>query len=178
MKTEYEVRVIEIDKDEIIKKLEKLGAVKKGEYFQKRYVYDVKPENKSRWIRLRTNGEKTTLALKDVTSHTIDGTKEIEFEVSSMEEANEFLHQLGFDYRNYQENKRIQYVLDDVEIDIDTWPMIPTYMEIEASSEEKVLKMIEKLDVDKSKITALNCEDIYRDMYNIEQLQIKELKFE
>ena len=32
MKTEYEVRVLEIDKDKMMNLLEKLGAVKKGEY--------------------------------------------------------------------------------------------------------------------------------------------------
>ena len=94
-----------------------------------------------------------------------------------MEDANEFLHQIGFNYRNYQENKRIQYILDDVEIDIDTWPMIPTYMEIEAISEENVLEMIEKLGVDKSKITALNCDDIYKNIYDIDIYSFKELIF-
>ena len=36
-------------------------------------------ENK--WIRLRTNGIKTTLTYKDAESNTIDGTKEVEIEV-------------------------------------------------------------------------------------------------
>ena len=87
------------------------------------------------------------------------------------------MHSIGFDYRNYQENTRIQYILDGVEIDFDSWPMIPTYMEIEGESEEQVNKMMEKLGVDKSKITALNCDDIYRDIYNIDISGLKELKF-
>ena len=177
MKTEYEIRILEINQDEMIKKLETLGATKKGEFEQKRYVYDLKPVQNGKWIRLRTNGKNTTLAYKDIVSDTIDGTKEVEFEVSSIRDAEEFLNKIGFNYRSLQENKRIQYILDGVEIDIDTWPMIPTYMEIEGESEEKVNKMIEKLDVDKSKITALNCDDIYRDIYNIDINGIKELKF-
>ena len=36
MKTEYEIRVLEVNQNEIIKKLEKLGATKKGEFNQKR----------------------------------------------------------------------------------------------------------------------------------------------
>ena len=39
MKTEYEIRVLEVNKEEIFKKLENLGAIRKGEYNQKRYVY-------------------------------------------------------------------------------------------------------------------------------------------
>ena len=177
MKTEYEIRILEINQDEMIKKLETLGATKKGEFEQKRYVYDLKPVQNGKWIRLRTNVKNTTLAYKDIVSDTIDGTKEVEFEVSSIRDAEEFLNKIGFNYRSLQENKRIQYILDGVEIDIDTWPMIPTYMEIEGESEEKVNKMIEKLDVDKSKITALNCDDIYRNIYNIDISGIKELKF-
>ena len=108
MKTEYEVRVLEINKDEIIKKLERLGAEKKGEFEQKRYVYDLRPIENGKWIRLRTNGKVTTLAYKDIISNTIDGTREIEFVVDNFDEANEFLERIGFKSRNYQENKRIQ----------------------------------------------------------------------
>lgn len=177
MKTEYEIRVLEINQDEMIKKLEKMGATKKGEYDQKRYVYDIKPVQNGKWIRLRTDGKKTTLAYKDIVSDTIDGTKEIEFEVSDINEAKEFMNRIGFEYRSLQENKRIQYVFDGVEIDFDTWPMIPTYMEIEGKSEEQVYAIIEKLDIDKSKVTALNCDDIYREIYNINIHGIRELKF-
>lgn len=177
MKTEYEIRVLEVNKQSIIKRLEELGAIKIGEYHQERYIYDLKPAQDNKWIRLRTDGNITTLAYKDIESNTIDGTKEVEFEVNNIEYAKEFMDKLGFKYRNFQENKRIKYGLDDIEIDIDTWPMIPTYMEIEGNSEEKVNEMIDRLKIDKTKITTLNCDDIYRQIYNIEIRNIKELKF-
>ena len=58
---EYEVRVLEINKDEIQGKLKELNAILIEDVFQKRYVYDFKPVVPSKWIRLRTNGSKTTL---------------------------------------------------------------------------------------------------------------------
>lgn len=177
MKTEYEVRVLEIDKDKMMNLLEKLGAVKKGEYEQRRYVYDLKPVQKGKWIRLRTNGIKTTLTYKDVVSNTIDGTKEVEFEVEDFDAGNEFLNRIGFTARSYQENNRIQYELDNVEIDIDTWPMIPTYLEIEGKSKEEVNNMIKRLKLDNLKITTLNCDDIYMQIYNIDISGINQLKF-
>lgn len=177
MKTEYELRVLEINTEEMIKKLESLNAIKKGEFNQKRYVYDLRPKEEGKWIRLRTNGTTTTLTYKNIVSNTIDGTKEVEMEVESVEKANEFLERIGFESRNYQENKRIQYILNGVEVDIDSWPMIPTYMEIEGKSEEEVLKIQELLNVDKEKITLLNCNDIYKEIYNIDISKIKELKF-
>lgn len=177
MKTEYEIRVLEIDKQQIIKKLEELGATKIGEFNQKRYVYDLKPVEENKWIRLRTNGIKTTLTYKDIESNTIDGTKEVEIEVDDFETTNEFLERIGFKNKGYQENNRIQYVLNGVEIDIDLWPMIPTYLEIEGESETEVIKIKELLNIDETKVTALNCSDIYKDIYNIDISKIKELKF-
>lgn len=176
MKTEYEIRVLEVNTEEIIEKLEKLGAVKKGEFNQRRYVYDLKPAENGKWIRLRTNGYKTTLAYKDVVSNTIDGTKEVEFEVEDFDKANEFLERIGFVHRNYQENKRIQYILNNMEIDIDTWPMIPTYMEIEGNSKEEVMQMVNTLEINIESLTTLNCDDIYSKIYGIDISKIKELK--
>ena len=177
MKTEYEIRVLEIDKEEMIRKLEKLGAKKIGEFNQKRYVYNLKPAEEGKWIRLRTNGKITTLTYKDIESNTIDGTKEIEIKVNDFEITNEFLENIGFKNKGYQENKRIQYILDGVEIDIDSWPMIPTYMEIEGVSEKEVLDKLELLEVDKSKVTTLNCADIYNKIYGIDIYKIQEIKF-
>jgi len=177
MKTEYEIRVLEINKEEIIKKLENLGAVKKGEFEQKRYVYDLKPVEKSKWIRLRTNGRKTTLTYKDIVNNTINGTREVEIVVDDFDKTNELLERIGFESRSYQENTRIQYILNNVEIDIDSWPMIPTYLEIEANTEQEVIKMQNLLEINPTKLTTLNCDDIYKQIYGIDISTIKELKF-
>lgn len=177
MNIEFELRVLEVDENEMIKKLEALGAEKVGEFDQKRYVYDFVPKRENEWIRLRTNGSKTTLAYKNVEKNTVDGTKELEIEVSSLEKTNEMLKILGYTPKAYQENRRVRYMLDGIEIDIDSWPKIPTYMEIEGDSEETVLHMVEKLEIPKEKITYLNCEDIYKEIYGINIDEIKELRF-
>lgn len=176
MKTEYEVRVLEVNIEEMIKKIEDMGAKKIGEYEQKRYVYDIKPAEEGKWIRLRTNGKKATLTYKDIVSKTIDGTKEIEVTVDDFETTNEFLEKIGFIHKNYQENRRIQYELDGIEIDFDSWPQIPTYMEIEGKSQKEVELMIDKLQVEKEKITTKHTQDIY-EQYGICLPEIKELKF-
>lgn len=177
MHTEYEVRVLEINSEEIIKKLEELGAVKQGDWNQKRYVYDLKPARDGEWIRLRTNGEITTLTYKNVYKNSIDGTKETEIIVNDFEETNQFLNCIGFKSRSYQENKRIQYKLDGIEIDIDTWPMIPTYLELEGNSTEEVNKMLKKLNLDKSKVTTLSPQDIYIETYGIDITKMENIKF-
>ena len=177
MHTEIEERILEIDKDKIIKKLEELGATKAGEWFYKRYTYDFTPKRENQWLRLRTNGVETTLTYKNVETRELDGTKEFEIEVSDFEETNKMLEVLGYKYKNYQETKRIRYYLNDVEVDIDTWPMIPTYMELEGPSVEKVKELEDLLEVDKSKITTLYADEIAEQIYGINILEIKELRF-
>ena len=75
MHTEYEVRVLEINEEDISKKLEMLDAEFVGDFLQRRYVYDFNPKVDGKWIRLRTNGRKTTLAIKNLVSSEIDGTQ-------------------------------------------------------------------------------------------------------
>ena len=152
MKTEFEVRVLEIDHQEMVDKLTKLNAEFKFEALQQRYVYDVKPKQDNKWIRLRTDGNKTTITIKDLTAKTIDGTKELEIVVDDFDKANELLEELGYKNRGFQQNKRTQYILDGVEIDLDRWPLIPEYMEIEGPSIEAVYETLDKLEISKDKI--------------------------
>lgn len=177
MHTEYEVRILEIDVDSIKKKLEDVGASFEWDRIQKRYVYDFIPKVDSKWIRLRTNGIKNTLTIKDLVTSKIDGTRELEIEVDDFLNTNKILEELGYTSRNYQENRRIQYKLDGVEIDIDYWPMIPTYLEIEGSSEEEVYKVVKKLGYKLEDTTTRDVEGIYND-YGYDVMEIKDLRLE
>lgn len=165
---EYEVRVLEIEVEKIKQKLNELGANLVEDVFQRRYVYDFNPKKQNKWIRLRTNGIKTTLTIKTIESSSIDGTKELEIEVNDFDAANEILSELGYKPRGFQENKRIRYNLNGVEIDIDTWPLIPTYLEIEGKSEKEVFDTLELLNISKEKSTSLDVQSIYKEIYNID----------
>ena len=105
---EYECTILDIDSQDFISKLISLGAKNKGEFFQRRYVYDFNPVNKNKWIRLRTNVTKTTICIKEIKSRElVGGTSEIEVEVGDFDKANEVLEGLGYNHRNYQENVRL-----------------------------------------------------------------------
>ncbi len=177
MNIEYEIRVLEINHEELIKKLESLGAEFKFSSLQQRYVYDLKPKSDNKWIRLRTNGQKSTITIKDIEAKSIDGTKELEIEVDDFAKANELLELLGYKNRGFQENKRTQYILDGVEIDLDKWPLIPEYVEIEGNSEEEVYQCLEKLGLKDSKIVTLDVASIYS-YYGYEGQHLADLNFE
>lgn len=83
---------------------------------------------------------------------------------------------MGIKSRGYQENKRTQYILNGVEIDIDSWPMIPTYVEIERKNEEEVMNTLEILELPKDKVTTLDVDSVYK-KYGIDLKVIKVLKF-
>ncbi len=167
MKTEIEARLLECDTKAIIAKLKANNAVRVGDWLQIRKCYDFNPIKENSWIRLRTNGIQTTLTIKEITNKLIDGTKECEIVVSDFDSTDEILNKLGYFARSTQENRRIQYKLDDVEIDIDMWPLIPTYVEFEATSEDKIRNVCKKLSLDYSSLVTLDVTSIYS-RYGIE----------
>ena len=66
MAKEREVTILNIDEEMFIKRLLEHGAIKKDEFLQRRYTYDFNPVMPNKWIRLRTNGKKTTLTIKEI----------------------------------------------------------------------------------------------------------------
>lgn len=172
MKTEIECRFLECDVDSLINSLNKHNAQFVGDWLQMRYCYDFNPVRENSWIRLRTNGKTTELTIKEINSDKIDGTKESEIFVSDFNTANEILNKLGYVARSKQENRRIRYILDDVEIDIDFWPHIPTYVEFEGNNEEDILNVCKKLHLDTKKLTSLGVASIYKHYgYNLDDLK-------
>jgi adenylate cyclase class 2 len=176
MEIEYEARISGINIEETEEKLKKLGAKKIGKKNYKRYIYEHKPKKEGSWIRLRTDGEKTTLTIKDVKNKEIDGTKETEIIVNDIEKTNELLNNLGFFHRSYQENKRTKYLLNNVKVEIDEWPMIPPHVEIEGKNIEEVEKTIKLLGFKKEEAISGKISDIYK-KHGIDSETIKELKF-
>lgn len=177
METELEVKILEINPQALVQKLLDIGAEKVSEtVLQRRYVYDVIPPRDSAWIRLRDDGKKITLTIKEILNDEIDGTKEIEVTVDNLQKANKLLEFLGFKSRAYQENKRTSFKLGSVEIEIDEWPQIPPYMEIEGPSKEEIEEVVSQLGYSMSDTTSENTEKIYA-RYGLDIHSFPELKF-
>ncbi len=163
MKEELELRILNVDTNKIINKLEELNAIKKGDWFYKRIIYDTKPVDENKWIRLRSNGEEVTLTYKNYSNSSVDGVQELEIIVSDLDKTKEMLKILGYEPRSYQENKRTRYMVDDIEIDIDQWPGLNPYVEVEAPTKEKVEYMINMLKEYGTEVTGKNAQTLYKD---------------
>lgn len=180
MNQEYETQVLDIDKDEIVKKLRNLGAKEEPEVLQKRWIFDIKPctvESTGEWIRLRQVGDKKpTITYKNKSGKGLSDTQELEVGADDFEKTALIFSKLGLD-QYYQENKRITFQLDDVEYTLDTWPKIPTYLEVEAKSEAKVDEGLKLLGLEGKDVGHMGTLTIYK-KYGINLHSIKELTFE
>jgi len=177
-KTEYEIRILNVDSQAFLQKLESLGATKDGDYHYRRCIFHFRPDIPGKWIRLRTNGTKTTLNIKHIQDKSIGGTTEKEIVVSDFEMTKEIVSDLlGYGPDNDQENKRTRYHLDGVEIDLDTWPLIPSYVEIEGKSENEVLATLAKLGYTPKDCVTLDVQSIYQEVYGIDISQMPTLHF-
>lgn len=139
--------------------------------------------NENKWIRLRTSNEKTTLAVKQILAPK-EGTelqqvKETEMVVPSREVANDFLEAIGLSHRGYLEKKRTTYILNNHKIEIDTWPKIPTYFELEGKNEKDIEEILNLLGYSMKDQNVVSCivDEIY-EMYGYPKTTcFKELKF-
>lgn len=165
---EYETKILNINKKEIITKLNELEAKKIGDFNFKRIIFKLK-EKKSGRIRLRTDGKTTTLTYKNNFSSNINGAEEIETTVADFETTKEIFMKIKDTFSGiyYQENKREMYLFEDIEFCIDTWKNIPVYMEIESTSIEKVNKGLELLNLKGKEFGNKTVSDVYKH-YGIE----------
>ncbi|MFG3618379.1 class IV adenylate cyclase [Nocardia sp. NPDC047654] len=176
MPIEHEAKILDIDPDTIEQHIVDTGGRKLGERFMRRYVYDITPGDESKWIRLRDNGKGTTLAVKEITSDAIGGTHEVEVGVDDFSATNALLERLGYTAKSYQENKRVSFVLDGAQLEVDTWPRIPPYLEIEAATEDEVIRIAELLGYTEADLTGENTIKIYA-RHGIDLDTVRELRF-
>lgn len=147
MKTEYEAKFLNVDIDVIRTRLKELDVVlEKSMRLMRRVTIDTaEMKKKNAFVRVRDEGDRTTITYKQFDALSADGAKEYEVVVSDFEEAVALLAAAGLQQGSFQESKRETWRLGDVEIMIDEWPWLAPYIEIESTSVEQVKDFSEKL---------------------------------
>lgn len=182
MAIEFETQVLEINKEDIINKLRALGAKEDPEVFQKRFVFDIKclgatDPGIGEWVRLREVNGQAELTYKNRSNFSIDGTEELEVKVSDFQQAYKILKAINFtEDIYYQENKRQKFYFQDLEFCLDTWPLIPCFLEIEGKSKEAVEEGLAILGLQGEDIGHSGIFKIYN-KYGIDLHKYKELRF-
>ncbi|MEV7287665.1 class IV adenylate cyclase [Streptomyces sp. NPDC093252] len=164
MKNEYEAKFLAVDTVGLRAGLVALGAVQAlPRTLLTRKIFENDVLDDGAWLRLRDEGTRSTLTLKQVTDATvIDGTQEIETEVSDLHAMADILRRVGLTEVRYQENYREEWRLGEVAFDFDTWPGLPTFLEIEGPDEASVREAAALLDLDYAEARFGSVDEIYK----------------
>ena len=151
MQEEIETRFLDINKDELIKKLISIGAIDKGEEKLEETIFHAADGSwigKRKFVRLRKTKNKIKLTYKENVEQTVDSAREIELEVSDLDKCSQFFEKVGLKAMRQLEKYRHTFELGDVTLDIDSWPKIPPYVEIEGPSVESLKSFCDKFGLD------------------------------
>lgn len=118
-----------------------------------------------KWLRLRQDGNKVELTLKYIYSvaaeYKIDEVKEVEIITNDFETTNKLVEEMGYYKRKLVEKRRTSYTYDGMQIEIDEWPLLEPYIEIEGTDTEEIYALAQKLGYKKEQTKVMNTEDVY-----------------
>jgi adenylate cyclase class 2 len=139
---EDEYKILDIDVKNVCDLLEKMGAVKV--FDDKRTTTSFENSDKS----LGRNGkhlkvvEEGKVKISFSQPFSEGKREEIKFKTTRVKEVFDFLNRLGFDPVAKSVSKRISYELNGADFDIDIFPEIPPFLEIDLGDSGLVLETI------------------------------------
>ena len=174
---EIEVRFIEIDKNKLIKRLIEIGAKDLGEdllretifYNEKEHWRDI-----GKFVRMRQTKKGIFVTFKEKSDLQSIEVVELEFQTNTWNTTELFLQELGIQPARFQEKKRHTFKIEDVTIDIDTWPSVPSYVEIEGPSEKRLKEVAENLRLKWENVIFGGAAYVLSNFYNI---PVKSLRY-
>ncbi len=138
MPSEIELKILGIDKKEVVSRLKKLNAKKLAKYNFRQILFPIKKNSSfESWCRLRTDGKSTVFTLKEQSGKGISNTQEYEMKMLNFENAAIIFCKI-FAISLYIENEREEYSFNKTLVTVDKWPGIPYVTEIEGPSEKSV----------------------------------------
>jgi len=169
MHTEIEVKFLDIDVAELRQRLKQHGAqLVQPERTLRRRNFDFSQTRHDAWVRVRDEANKITITYKKTQDTTVHGTHEINLEVDNFEAACEFMNAIGLKEKSEKETRRESWLLDEVQIEIDTWPWIPSFVELEGNSVDDLRHVAQKLDFSWESHLAGDVTGVYRLHYKFD----------
>lgn len=174
MAHEIETKILGINEAEVKNKIISLGGLKIQE--TKLVVDWYRPkgvkEGEDPWyLRIRSNSEgknEVTWKAKSAILGTVRKHKEINFFVNAPEKMAELFEELGLEKYAHQEKYRLSFDLEDWHFDLDKYPKMPAYLEIEGQSEEHIKKAIKLLGLSEHKTWAKGERILIQEIYGLD----------
>lgn len=151
---EVELKFLDIDVEDIKRKITEIWAVLKFDREMESCL--LIKEWYSWWdstknlLRVRKIGHKSVVTYKDpMLDSKMTSREEVEFETSDYWESVKLFQKMWFTIESINKKRRIHYELtDSIHFELDTLEWIPTYLEIETQSEDEMIEICKRLELD------------------------------
>ena len=174
---EHEIKILDIDINSVTKKLEEIGEKKVYDDIRTIITLDTEDKKflnqKDKLIRITDEGSiKVTM---HVNQSQPDIKAGIKFKTSRLKETMDFFHEMELDPISKVKAPRISYELGKIDFDIDNFPAIPPFLEIDiehiAEEGYTVKSLLNKLGLENNKVVVMGTEDIHK-LYNIDYFEV------
>lgn len=169
---EIEVKFTDIDVDTIKSLLIESGAtIQTQRRLMKRVVFGAEsnPGLLCTYARVRDEGSHVTMSAKFIsTDGSISSQKEICLTVDNFDHAKDFLDAMGLHMTNFQESYRETWKTENnCLVEIEEWPQLPSYLEIEGSTEDSLQTVANELKLSWSDHMVVSTDQLYAKHFNI-----------
>jgi adenylate cyclase class 2 len=161
---EIEVKILEINVEEVEKKLKEMGAEKvfDGELVNIYFDFPEKHlEKEGKVLRLRKKDDKVILTFKKlITQEEAKVMNENELEVKDFGLMREVFKEIGllpiYEFKKHRKT----YELNQIHFEIDKYSDIPAFLEIEAPDLETIYKVISDLGFSKKDVNSYSIKEV------------------
>jgi adenylate cyclase class 2 len=159
---EIESRILDVNAEEIIAKLEMLGATKIHDANQRSHIF--KKEGLKGYFRIREEQNQIVVTLKTKMENSAHAKirDEQERTTDSVEQAWKDVEALGFTFSHTYDKYRIEYAIGDTHFCLDTHENLPTFLEIESPTEEEIFTWAANLGFSKDKLDNRGTKKLYK----------------
>lgn len=171
---EIETKILEVDVNKVKEKMLELGA---ENVLNTRLSVDwfKAPEHKEGeypwFLRIRTDSEgHSEVTWKGKREHLgVSSTKkEINLQIPDLKACEELFLGIGLELYGHQEKNRISWKYKNWRFDLDQYPNMPAYLEIEGESEESIQQAIKLLQLENKIATPKGERDVIENNYKLD----------
>jgi len=173
---EIELKILDIDITKTTDKILQLGGILIGKekIIDRCYDFeDGKIDKEKNLLRLRNKGGESKLTFKHHHHDEKDFlvVEETETEVGDFDKMNNILLGIGLNVIRDAEKKRTSFVLGNLKIEIDEYPKIPPYFEVEGPKED-IMNFLSKMGYDFNQTTSETASEVMR-RYSVDPSNLK-----
>lgn len=173
---EHEIKVLDVNIEKLTEKLDKIGAKKVYDDVRTIIALDTADRlflgQKDKLIRVTDEGSiKVTMHINQSKPELKEAIK---FKTSRLKETMDFFHEMGIEPISKVSQNRISYELGKIDFDIDKFPTIPAFLEIDTECLEEegytVDSLLKVLGLENNKVVEMGTEDIHK-LYGIDYFE-------